>query len=92
MAFAATIRNTQYSGAGQTTLTGDWSGLAGDTAGSFAVAGVVTKADFMKFDSDQTFQGVARVSSAVSNGITTLTINNQDNVTTGYFRIEKLGG
>lgn len=92
MAFSATVRNVQYPGPGRTTLSGDWSGSAGDSAGSMTVAGIVTKADFMKFDSDNTFQGLARVSSSVSSGITTLTVNNQDVVVTGYFTIEKLGG
>lgn len=91
MAFSATVRNVQYVGPGKTTLTGEWSGAAGDSAGSFPVAGIVTKADFIKFDSDNTFQGQVRVTSSVSSGITTLLVNNQDNVTTGYFTIEKLG-
>ncbi len=91
MAFSSTIQNVQYLGAGKTLLGGIWSGVAGDTAGSLAIAGTVTKADFSKFDADNTFQGNARVSSSVSSGITTLTINNQDNVVTGYFTIEKLG-
>lgn len=91
MAFSATVRNMQYQGPGKTTISGDWTGSAGDAAGSFTVSGIVTKADFMKFDADNTFQGNARVSSSVSSGITTLTINNQDNVVIGYFSIEKLG-
>lgn len=91
MAFSSTIQNVQYAGPGKTILSGIWSGVAGDAAGSLAVSGTVTKADFIKFDSDNTFQGNARVSSSVSSGISTLTINNQDNVTTGYFTIEKLG-
>ncbi len=92
MAFSSTIQNTQYLGPGKTVLTGIWSGLAGDAAGSLAIAGIVTRADFAKFDADNSYQGNARVSSSVSSGITTLTINNQDNVVTGYFTIEKLGG
>jgi len=92
MAFSATIQNVQYLGPGKTKLTGSWSGAAGDSAGSLAVAGVVTQANFYKYDNDQTWQIIPRVSSSVSSGITTLTINNQDNVTTGYFEIEKLGG
>ena len=92
MAFSSPITNTQYMGAGLTKLTGSWSGSSGDAAGSLAVAGTVVKANFYKFDSDQTWQPIQRVSSSVSSGITTLTINNIDNVTTGYFEIEKLGG
>lgn len=92
MAFSATIQNVQYLGPGLSKLSGTWSGAAGDTAGSMSIAGTVIKADFQKFDSDNTYQGLARCSSSVASGITTLTVNNQDNVATGYFTIEKLGG
>jgi hypothetical protein len=91
MAFSATVQNTVYLGAGLTKLSGTWSGSAGDAAGTMTVSGPVIKADFQKFDSDNTYQGLARVFSSITSGITTLTINNQDNVTTGYFTIEKLG-
>lgn len=91
MAFSATVYNTTYLGPARTSLSGSWSGSAGDTAGSMAVGGVVTKANFYKFDSDNTWQIIPRVTVSVASGISTLTINNQDNVTTGYFEIEKLG-
>lgn len=91
MAFSATVRNTQYMGAGKTQLTGDWAGVSGDTAGSLTVGGVVTKANFYSFNTGQTWQSIPRVTSSIASGITTLTINNQDDVTTGYFEIEKLG-
>jgi hypothetical protein len=92
MAFSATVYNVQYLGPGKTKLAGSWSGAAGDSAGSLAVAGTVTQANFYKFDNDQSWQIIPRVSVSVSSGISTLTVNNQDNVTTGYFEIEKLGG
>ena len=92
MAFSATIQNTQYLGPGRTSISGTWSGTAGDAAGSMTVAGTVIKANFYKFDNDATWQIIPRVTSSVSSGITTITVNNQDNVTTGYFEIEKLGG
>lgn len=92
MAFSATVFNVQYLGAGKSKMSGSWSGSAGDTAGSLSVAGTVTQANFYKYDNDQTWQVIPRVTSSVSSGITTLTINNQDNVVTGYFEIEKLGG
>lgn len=91
MAFSATVRNTQYLGAGLTCLSGDWSGSAGDAAGSMSVGGVVTQAVFQKFTADNTFEIIPKVTSSVAAGITTLTIENQDNVTTGYFKIEKFG-
>lgn len=92
MAFSATIYNTCYMGPGRTAISGIWSGGYGDAAGSMTVAGTVIKANFYKYDSDQTWQIVPRVTSSVASGITTLTINNQDNVVTGYFEIDKLGG
>lgn len=91
MAFSATVRNVQYWGPGRSSIVGDWTGVSGDTAGSMTVGGLVVKANFYKFNSDQTWQIIPRVTSSVSSGITTLTINNQDDVTSGYFEIEKLG-
>jgi len=92
MAFSATIYNTVYMGPGRTALSGTWTGGYGDAAGTMTIAGTVIKANFYKFDSDNTWQMIPRVSSSVSSGITTLTINNQDSVVTGYFEIDKLGG
>lgn len=91
MAFSATVRNTQYWGPGRTSYSGDWSGAAGDAAGSMSVGGVVIQAIFQKMNNDGTYEIIPRVSSSISGGITTLTIENQDNVTTGYFTIDKLG-
>lgn len=91
MAFSATVYNTQYLGPGRVSITGTWSGLAGDAAGTMQIGGVVVNAVFTKFDADNTSQILPRPSSTISGGITTLTINNQDNVTTGYFIIDKLG-
>jgi hypothetical protein len=92
MAFSATIQNTQYMGPGRTSLTGAWTGSAGDAAGSMTIAGNVIKANFYKFDNDQTWQIIPRVSTSVASGISTITINNQDNVVIGWFEIDKLGG
>lgn len=91
MAFSATVRNTQYWGPGRTSYTGDWSGSAGDAAGTMTIGGVVVQAVFQKFTADSTYQIIPKVTSTISAGITTLTIENQDNVTTGYFTIDKLG-
>ena len=91
MAFSATIQNTSYMGPGRTSLTGNWSGLAGDAAGSMTIAGNVIKANFYKFDNDNSWQMIPRVSTSVTAGISTLTINNQDNVVNGFFEIDKLG-
>lgn len=91
MAFSATVYNTIYLGAGRTQISGIWSGVVGDAAGTMTVGGIVLNAQFSKFDNDNTFQFIPRPTSSVSSGITTLTINNTDNVTTGYFTIDKLG-
>lgn len=91
MAFSATVSGIRYYGPAASTLFGTWSGAAGDAAGTLSVSGAVLSAKFEKFDADSTSQGNPRVTASVSNNITTLTINNQDNVTTGYFIIEKMG-
>lgn len=92
MAFSFTVRNQSYHGIGHRTLWGDWSGVAGDAAGTVAVYGYVTRADFTKMDPlDQTNQIRARTELSVANGITTITVENQDNVTTGRFMIDVMG-
>ena len=91
MAFSATVQNVIYMGPGRSQLSGSWSGASGDTAGSMTIGGTVLNATFSKFDSGNTFGSPVRCSSSVSSGITTLTVNNQDDVTTGYFVIDKLG-
>lgn len=91
MAFTATVSGVRYLGPAASTLFGTWSGSAGDAAGTLAIGGAVLSARFEKFDSDNTGQTLPRVTASVSNNITTLTINNLDNVTTGYFIIEKMG-
>lgn len=92
MAFSATVVNVQYLGPGKKQLTGTWSGSSGDSAGTMTFAGTVTKADFEYFDNDNAYQIHIRPFSSISSGITTLTINNQDDVTTGYFTVDVLGG
>jgi hypothetical protein len=91
MPFSSTFRNMSYNGAGATTVSGEWTGVAGDAAGSMTVSGIVTRAIFQGFNTGATCEIVPRVSSSVSGAITTLTIENQDNVTTGYFVIDKIG-
>lgn len=91
MAFSATIRNLAYHGAGSSTVSGEWTGAAGDAAGTMTIGGIVTRAVFQGYNSGSTCEIIPRVSSSVASGITTLTIENQDNITTGYFEISKLG-
>ena len=91
MAFSTTVQNIQYIGPGKRQLSGTWSGSAGDAAGSMTVSGTVISARFEKYDADNTFAQPVRCSSSISSGITTLTVNNQDNVVTGYFTLDVLG-
>ena len=91
MAFSSTINNVQYIGPGKRQLSGTWSGLYGDAAGTMTVSGTVIASRFDKYDSDLTYQGPARCSTSVTSGITTLTINNQDNVVNGQFTLDILG-
>ena len=90
MAFSATVRSLEYNGPGRTTISGDWSGASGDAAGTLQVAGVVTNAVFQGYDADNFCQILPRVSSSFASGITTLTIENQETVTTGYFTVSRL--
>lgn len=91
MAFSATVYNVAYLGPARVKLSGIWSGLAGDAAGTMTFAGVVAGARFEKFDNDNTTQILPRVTTSTTSGITTVTINNQDNVVNGYFEIDKFG-
>ena len=92
MAFSATVRNQAYLGPGIRQIWGEWTGSAGDAAGSMAISGYVLDARFQKLDPiDKTNQILARVEKSVSGQITTLTIENQDNVTDGYFWITTSG-
>jgi hypothetical protein len=91
MAFSATVNNVQYIGPAKRQLSGTWTGSAGDAAGSMSVSGTVVSAKFQKMDADNTFQGDARCSVSTTSGITTLTIQNQDNVVNGFFTLDILG-
>lgn len=92
MAFSATIRGIRYGGYGSNQLYGDWSGASGDAAGLFTVSGAVQAVIFQKFDPiDKTYQILPRVETSYSTGtnLTVITIENQDDVTTGKFLIDR---
>jgi len=92
MAFSATITGQSYFGPGHRSIRGTWTGSAGDAAGTMTVAGIVQEVVFQKFDAkDNTYQIIPRVERSTTAGITTLTIENQDNVTDGFFTIDILG-
>lgn len=93
MAFSATVRGVRYLGVSGVQVFGDWTGSAGDTAGTMTVSGQVQQAVFQKFDSiDNTYQILPRIETSFSSttGLTTITVENQDTVTTGKFLIDKL--
>ena len=92
MAFSYTINNQTYEGAGVRKLYGTWTGSAGDAAGTIPVAGTVRHAVFQKIDPlDNTYQIIPRVECSTTSGITTITVENQDNVTTGVFELTVFG-
>lgn len=92
MAFSATVRGQTYNGPSHRTLWGEWTGSAGDAAGSFVVAGNVQRATFQKLDPlDNTNQILARCEVSQSGAISTIRVENQDTVTAGHFMIDVLG-
>lgn len=95
MAFSATVRGNLYlGGAGGLKVTyGDWTGASGDAAGTLSVSGgYPLMAIFQKFDAiDKTYQIVPRVEVSVSGSVATITIENQDDVTTGRFLVVHAG-
>lgn len=81
-------------GAGSMQITGTWTGSAGDAAGLMTVSGSVNAAMFQKFDAlDNTYQIIPRIETSFNSGtnLTTITVENQDNVTSGRFLIDKTG-
>lgn len=67
-------------------LTGTWSGSAGDAAGTVTFAGGYIGSFWFDTDSNSN-QVFPAVNSSVSGSTTTLTVQNQDNVTNGTFII-----
>lgn len=89
MAFSATVRNSAVLGNSLRMTVGDWSGSAGDAAGTIDVSGgYVVGALFFKLDTQgNTSQIFPNVATSVSGSVSTLTVQNQDNVSTGRFII-----
>ena len=88
MAFAKT--NVQTSVFGDLKVTyGDWTGAIGDAAGTIGVeGGRVYLALFTSQDSSGEIQiAPCRVSVSTSGSVTTVTVYNQETVTTGRFLI-----
>lgn len=93
MAFTTTVRGVRYGGVGSCQIYGEWTGSAGDAAGTMTVGGTVVMAVFQKFDPiDQTYQIIPRVEVSINTttNISTITVENQDNVTLGKFLVDKL--
>lgn len=94
MAFSTSVTGTRYMGAGSVQLVGTWTGAAGDAAGTMTVSGAVNAAIFQKLDPlDNTYQIIPRIETSFSaaTNLTTITVENQDNVTAGRFIIDKTG-
>lgn len=71
-------------------LLGDWSGAVGDAAGSVSIAGQFVGSIWFKNDSTSVNQNTSQIFPKVEwNGSNpgTITVENQDNVTTGSFLI-----
>jgi hypothetical protein len=87
MAFATANVKANYFGSLNVT-TGDWSGNLGDAAGTVTVkGGRVYFANFMDQDATSPQPVDFQVSASQSGAVTTLTVNNNNNVTAGRFLI-----
>lgn len=94
MAFSATVRGSAYMGAGLRVTYGDWSGLAGDAAGTITTAGSYIGSLWFKNDTTSVNASSSQIFPSVQsdgNVPSALTVQNQDNVTTGRFIVFSLG-
>lgn len=88
MAFSTSNVQTGRLFGGVNTYIGDWSGVAGDAAGSITLGGGrVYLAHFEAQDSTGGPVELVPCSVSVSAGVITLTVNNKDSVTQGRFFI-----
>lgn len=88
MAFTTSSITTTPIAASLRVITGIWSGAAGDAAGSFTFGGALIGS--LWFDNDantQSNQIFPAVSASTTGNSTTLTVQNQDNITNGTFII-----
>ncbi len=96
MAFSATVRGKTFFGGpgGLVAVYGDWSGAIGDAAGTLSIGGRLVGSLWFKNDSTTVNQTTSQIFPAVQwdgNIPGNLTIQNQDNVTTGSFIVFTLG-
>lgn len=96
MAFSATVRGKSYMGGngGLNVIYGDFSGAAGDAAGTLSIGGRYIGSLWFKNDSTTVNASTEQIFPAVNwDGLIpgTLTVQNQDNVTTGSFLVFTLG-
>lgn len=94
MAFSATVRGSAYMGPMMRLTYGDWSGASGDTAGTITMAGRYLGSLWFKNDTTSVNANTSQVFPKVNwdgNVPGTLTVQNQDDVTTGSFIIFSLG-
>lgn len=95
MAFSTTVQGVGPTGAGPLRVTyGIWSGAAGDAGGTISFAGQYMGSLWFKNDSGTVNRNTSQVFPDVDwDGLNpgTLTVQNQDNVTSGSFIIFSLG-
>lgn len=88
MAFATANVKTTYWG-NLKVLYGDWTGSAGDSAGSIVVEGgkIVGFQFFALLANGTTYQPTVQINQSVSGALSTVTVNNTAAVTSGQFYI-----
>jgi len=94
MAFATTVRFTGSIAGPMRVTMGDWSGAYGDAPGTISVGGRYVGSLWFKNDTTSVNQLTSQVFPKVEwdgNNPGTLTVENQDAVTTGSFIIFSLG-
>ena len=94
MAFSATVRGSANFGPSLRVTYGDWSGASGDAAGTITISGRFIGSLWFKNDTTSANQNTSEIFPKVQwdgSNPGTLTVQNQDDVTTGSFLIFSLG-
>lgn len=94
MAFSATVRGSAYMGPGLRIIYGDWSGASGDAAGSVSIGGRYLGSLWFKNDTSSVNANTSQIFPVVQWNASipgTLTVQNQDDVTTGNFIMFTIG-
>lgn len=94
MAFSSTVRGSVYMGPGLRVIYGEWSGASGDTSGSVSIGGRYLGSLWFKNDTTSANANTTQIFPTVQWNASvpgTLTVQNQDDVTTGNFIVFTLG-